>query len=92
MSIQAGSIVSPVTIAGLCLGDVPCDGTYKRKVNTACVLRGKGIVLSTHVIIIDYDSWGGNYLGIGKVEYMNCFVQCDEGCGWAGEGALVENK
>ena len=26
---------------------------------------------------------------LGKVEYLNCLVECDAGTGWAGAGALM---
>lgn len=88
--LKKGDIVEPVTKAGLWLGDVPCDSTYKQVVKHACVLKGYGTILETKDIIIDYDSWeDSKYDGLGKIVYRNCLVLCDDGGkGWAGEGAI----
>lgn len=71
------------------LADVPVNGEYKQKRNVTCVFKGIGKILKTQVTTIDYDTWGNLYAKIGKIEFVNCFVKCDAGEGWAGEGALV---
>lgn len=86
--IEIGDKVTPVTPAGLCLSPVPITGKYKQRYDTSCVFTGVGTVIKRVAGVIDYDTWDDGYVGLGKVLYVNCFVECDEGIGWAGEGAL----
>lgn len=93
--IVVGAKVTPRTPAGLWLADVPCDGTQEQARQNACVLTGEGIVLDVQDIMIDYDTWSDvlgevcSTKGLGQVAYRSCLLQCTEGIGWAGAGALV---
>jgi hypothetical protein len=86
--IKIGDKVTPVTPAGLCLSDKPYTDKYKQEYTTSCVLTGVGVVVGGRSIIIDYDSWPDMYVGIGKLRYDSCLVECKDGVGWAGAGAL----
>jgi hypothetical protein len=86
--IEIDNKVTPVTPAGLCLSSVPTTGKYKQKYDTTCVFTGVGTVLRRIATVINYDNWDDGYVGLGKVLYINCFIECDMGVGWAGEGAL----
>jgi hypothetical protein len=87
--IKIGDKVTPVCSAGLCLSPIPLTGEYKQRTyDTSCALIGTGTVLELLPIIVDYDSWPDDYVGLGKLEYINCLVQSKDGIGWAGAGAL----
>ncbi len=89
--MKPGDLVTPKTKAGLELADVSTDGKYDQQRNVVCVFRGKGTVLDTKDVIIDYDSWPDSvYDGLGKVEYQSVLISCKNGIGWAGEGALIK--
>ena len=99
MKVKIGDVVTPKTVAGLCLADVPIvDGNPDQKRKTTCVLKGKGTVLAVSQCVIDYDTLGSDsddpetpdFRGIGKLDYINVFVKCDAGQGWCGTGALNE--
>jgi len=87
--IRVGSRVTPVTPAGLCLSPMASTGKYLQgDYSTTCAFKGIGTVMDIRPIIIDYDSWPDDYVGLGKLEYINCLVQSKDGIGWAGAGAL----
>lgn len=86
--IKMGSKVTPITPGGLCLSVEAVDGRYQQNLTTSCVFRGIGTILRLCPMIIDYDTWD-DYPGIGKLEYVNCLVECEDGVGWAGKGALT---
>ncbi len=85
--IKVGDLVTPVTPAGLCITAEPASGEYYQESTVNCVFKGIGKVILQRKIIIDYDKWD-DYHGIGKIEYINCLVECEMGIGWAGQGAL----
>jgi hypothetical protein len=87
--IKIGSKVTPITPAGLCLSPMASTGKYLQgDYSTTCVLKGIGTVINIRPIIIDYDSWPDDYVGLWKLEYINCLIECKNGVGWAGAGAL----
>jgi len=90
-TIGIGDIVYPRTYVGLQLSSIPGDGVYKQGSEVVGVLRGQGVVIDTIDGIIDYDQWGGDYIGIGKLPYRNCLVKNDDVEGWCGSGALVRS-
>ncbi len=87
--IRVGSKVTPVTPAGVCLGHKATTGKYKEDYHVPCVFSGIGTVLFRKTVTIDYDSWPDGYVGLGKVKYTSCLIQCKDGVGWAGEGSLM---
>ena len=88
--IKIGDKVTPVCPGGLCLSATPFTIEYKqREYNTHIVLRGVGTVLERNSIVIDYDTWPDNYVGLGKIDYVSFLIECKDGVGWAGAGALV---
>ena len=98
--MNIGDIVTPKTVAGLMLADVPVDGTYKQKRRDVCCFNGIGRIIQIKDIIIDYDAWDAQIENlapeekflVGKITYRNCLVECKAGsiAGWAGEGALMK--
>lgn len=84
-----GDVVYPKSSGGLELCNVPCDGTHDQNRPFTCYLKGKGRVIEVNEITIDYDTWPDTHEGVGKVVYQNCLIQCENGVGWAGAGALV---
>lgn len=88
--IRVGSRVTPVTPAGVCLRNKATTGEYKEDYNVSCVFSGIGTVLKLKTIIIDYDSWPDEPdVMLGKIEYIDCLVECKNGIGWVGAGALI---
>lgn len=96
--IEIGDTVTPVTWTGLWLADVPVNGKYHQKRNDVCIFKGEGKVLKKHKCIIDYDEWVehdrileyGELHSVGKVEYINLLIECDDGIGWAGLNAVTK--
>lgn len=91
MQFVIGDLVYPKTRAGLQLAHVPCNGEQHQKRNVTCVLRGVGKIVGTCVTSIDYRTWGGPYADLfsGPIPLISYLVECEEGSGWGGEGALV---
>ena len=91
--IQIGDLVCSKSPGGLVLAKTPCTGIYNNQREEAGVFKTGGEVIDTQDIVIDYDSWPDSKDdGLGKVPYRNCLVKHSGGQGWAGEGALVNEK
>lgn len=90
---SVGDVVSPTTEVGLWLADVPVNGEHKQSRKNTCVFTGTGIVKDSARCFIDYDKWemlnGEEVSGIGTIEYISYLIECDNGTGWAGMGAIV---
>lgn len=93
MKFTIGSVVTPVTAAGLWLADTPVNGERKQCRKNVCVFGGTGTVLAVSTCVVDYDEWDLQEYGIaynlGRAEYTSYLIQCEAGVGWAGEGAIV---
>lgn len=91
MQFKIGDLVYPKTRAGLQLAHAPSNGERDQKRDVTCVLRGAGKIVGTCAITIDYSTWGDLYasLNIGPIPYVSYLLDCDDGSGWGGEGALV---
>lgn len=93
--INIGDIVTPKTPAGLWLGDSPTNGDKNQVVKEVSVFKGSGTVTEVYDCIIDYDEWNAGTEfedpPLGKVKYRSCFIQFEDGQGWAGAGALVKS-
>ena len=81
---ELGSKVTPITKAGLWLADSPVDGTVDQNRFATIVFTGVGEVIGSCTITIDYDTWGEDYEGVGKVRYTDYLIKCDNGIGWGG--------
>lgn len=96
--MNIGDKVSPKTVAGLWLADVPVNGQVKQQRKSVCVFNGVGTIIDFHDTIIDYDEWNSEAddddikYETGTVQYRNYLVSCDDGQGWAGAGALILTK
>jgi hypothetical protein len=55
-NINVGDIVTPKTPAGLEITDKPSNGKYKQKRKITCIFKGKGKVIETKDIIINYST------------------------------------
>ena len=55
--MNIGDKVSPKTVAGLWLADVPVNGQVKQQRKSVCVFNGVGTIIDFHDTIIDYDTW-----------------------------------
>jgi len=87
--VQVGDLVTPDTLAGVWLADVPVDGKRDQLRNSTSVFRGVGEVIDMSRVEIDYDSWGGLYVGTGVLEYISLKVRTETGeSGWVGAGAV----
>lgn len=86
--IKIGDKVTPVTPAGLWLSAMATTGKYRQEIATTCAFIGIGTVIDRRSVIIDYDKWPDGYVGLGKIEYISCLIECEGGVGWAGAGAL----
>lgn len=81
--IEVGTIVKPITEAGLWLSTEPYDGRHDQELRHACVLRGLGVVLEVKDVVVDYDTWPDSKDdGLGKVTIRCCYIRCTEGKGW----------
>ena len=97
--IKVGDLVTPISDrCGLWSADTPVNGDYYQKRNNVCVFKGVGKVLKVHKTIIDYDEWSeqdringvGDFLSVGKLEYLDFLIECDAGTGWGGEVTKVK--
>ena len=93
--LSVGDLVSPKTSAGLELSDVAVDGKYKQDIKVICVFKGVGVVKDIKNCIIDYNMWdrmSGKYedeCTTGKVNFTSYLIECEDGRGWAGMGAII---
>lgn len=86
-----GEHVRSRTPAGVCVTMKASTGEYRCDRGKTTGTFKEGVVLDTHGVLIDYDTWPHTqHDGLGKVKHRSCLVRDDDGVvGWAGEGALI---